>query len=377
MLTREQVTGILQARKNGLTRYQIAERCELGYGTVCRVLRLRSYEAYLLPRYTDKRAKHTETLLRNRLRKVERLLNITVSVVRHLQPNSRKRALLVTPVRARHGLSRQEANRIVGVSPSAGCPKLASDVAKAIVADMTRYFEQNPGQGFRKVFEAILRGQPYGRKQLRQVYEDAKLQITNRRQTAEGLTPVPLRVSRPIQPQSTLNAMWSMDFMTNVTTGGKRFWILNIVDDFNRECIAAEVSERRSTAMVVRCLAKLQLLGRTPKAIRSDNGMEFKGRDYIAWAKTVSVNRVYTRPASPTENSLVERFNQTMRQEVLNRYLLTSIPEAALMLEDWRVRYNLARPHHSLGGLSPLQYSALVKPKARAVTHAAEHGKLR
>lgn len=364
MLTREQVSRVLQAYKNGLCRYEIAERFELGYGTVCRVLRLRSYEAYLLPRNTDKRAKHTETLLRNRLRKVERLLKVTVSVVRHLQPSGRKRAVLGTAIRARHDLSRQDANRVMGVSSSAGCPKLASDVTKHIVADMSRYFDQNPGQGFKKIFAAILQGQPYTQKQLRQVYADAKFQIANRRHAAEGLSPVPLRVSRPIQPQSELNTMWSMDFMTDVTSTGKRFWVLNIVDDFNRECVASELSERRSTVMVVRCLAKLQVLGRTPKAIRSDNGMEFKGRDYVAWAKAAAVRRVFIRPASPTENSLIERFNLTMRQEVFNRYLLTSIPEAARMLEDWRVRYNLSRPHHSLGGLSPLQYAALAPRQA-------------
>lgn len=366
MLSREQVAGILQARKNGLTRYQIAAHCQLGYGTVCRVLNLRSYEAYCLPRNTDKRAKHTETLLRNRLQKIERLLRITVSVVRHLQPTGRKRALLGTAIRARHGLSRQEANRVMGVSASAGCPKLASDVSKNIVADMTRYFEQNPGQGFRKVFAAILQGQPYTQKQLRQVYEDAKFQIANRGRASERLASVPLRISKQMQPQFTLNAMWSMDFMTDVTTGGKRFWVLNIVDDFNRECVASEVSERRSTVMVVRCLARLQALGRSPKAIRSDNGMEFKGRDYLAWAKAAAVERVYIRPASPTENSLVERFNLTMRKEVFDRYLLNSIPEAAKMLQDWTVRYNIARPHHSLGGLSPLQFSALAQSSLTA-----------
>lgn len=354
--------AVLQARKNGLSRYQVAERLQLSYGTVCRVLSLRSYEAYLLPRNTDKRAKHTETLLRNRLQKVERLLRITVSVVRHLQPTGRKRALLGTAIRAKHGLSRQDANRVMGVSSSAGCPRLASEVTKHIVADMTRYFDQNPGQGFDKVFEAIMQGQPYSRKRLWEVYSDAKLKISNRSHIAGGLISVPLRVSRPIAVQSSLDQMWSMDFMTEVTTTGKRFWILNIVDDFNREGIAAEVSERRSTAMVVRCLKNLQALGRTPKAIRSDNGVEFKGGEYIAWAKAASVNRVYIRPASPTENSLVERFNQTMRKEVLDRYLLTSVAEAGRMLEDWRIRYNLSRPHHSLGGLSPLQFSALANP---------------
>lgn len=232
---------------------------------------------------------------------------------------------------------------------------------------MARYFDQNPGQGFKKVFSAILQGQPYTQKQLRQVYEDAKFQICNRKQMTEGMAAVPLRISQPIQEQSELNAMWSMDFMTDVTTTGQRFWVLNIMDDFNRECVASNVSERRSTAMVVRCLGKLQALGRTPRAIRSDNGMEFKGRNYIAWARAAAVKRVYIRPASPTENSLVERLNLTLRQEVLDRYVLTSVPEAARMLEDWRVRYNLARPHHSLGGLSPHQFAALA-PKTHAPT---------
>lgn len=136
------------------------------------------------------------------------------------------------------------------------------------------------------------------------------------------------------------------------------------MDDFNREAVATEVSGRRSAAMVVRCLRELQSFGRTPKAIRSDNGMEFKGNSYIAWAEAAMVRRVYIKPASPTENVLVERFSLTMRQEVLDRHLLTSIAETSRMLEGWRVRYNLARPHHSLGGLSPLQYAALARPAA-------------
>lgn len=251
---------------------------------------------------------------------------------------------------------------MMGVSSSAGCIKRNSDIAKAVVADMVRYFEQNPGHGFRKVFDAIFQGQPYRQSQLREIYNDAKLLLSVRAVGPAAKIAVPKRVLRPMQIQSALNDMWSMDFMTDMTTEGKRFWIFNVVDDFNREAVVTEVAERRSTAWVVRCLKRLQLLGRVPKAIRSDNGMEFKGVDYISWAKAAAVQRVYIRPKSPTENVLVERFNLTMRQEVLDRYLLESIAEAGRMLEDWRVRYNLSRPHHSLGGLSPLQFTALAKP---------------
>ena len=362
MLTREEVANVLRAYRSGASRRQVAERLGVGYGTVCRVIRLRSVEGYAMHRDTDRTVKRLEALLRNRVRKVERLLKISAHVIRRMQPNNRKRALLGTAVRARYALSRQDTNRLVGVSSSAGCAKLSSDANKAIVADMGRYFDQNPGQGFAKVFDALLKGQPYTRCQLRTIYENAKLKIASRGTVAASKIAVPVRVSRPMQAQTALNDMWSMDFMTDVTAEGKRFWILNIVDDFNREAVVAEVSERRSTAMVVRCLKKLQLRGRTPRAIRSDNGMEFKGRSYIDWAKTASVRRVYIRPGSPTENVLVERFNLTMRQEVLDRYLLTSVAEAGRMLEDWRIRYNLARPHHSLGGLSPLQYAALANP---------------
>lgn len=202
----------------------------------------------------------------------------------------------------------------------------------------------------------------YDAKQLLRLVSKKRIADHSTQSGAPGKRPTPVRVQRPMQVQSALNDMWSMDFMTDVTTKGKRFWILNIVDDFNREAVATEVSDRRSAAMVVRCLRELQSLGRIPKAIRSDNGMEFKGNSYIAWAEAALVRRIYIRPASPTENVIVERFNLTMRQEVLDRYLLTSIAEASRMLEDRRVRYNLARPHHSLGGLSPLQYAALVKP---------------
>jgi putative transposase len=159
--------------------------------------------------------------------------------------------------------------------------------------------------------------------------------------------------------QGEADKMWSMDYMTDVTTKGKRFWILNIVDDFNREALVSAVSERISNKMVVQFLNALKDSGRTSAAIRTDNGMEFKGKEYITWASKNAVERVYSRPRTPTDNVLVERLNQTLRHEVLDRYLLTSIEEASRMIEDWRVRYNLARPHGSLGGLSPIQFAAL------------------
>lgn len=68
---------------------------------------------------------------------------------------------------------------------------------------------------------------------------------------------------------------------------------------------------RRSTTMAVACFSKLQSSGRVPKGIRSDNAVEFKGLSYVAWAKKTMAQMVYIRLRSPTENSLVDKFNST------------------------------------------------------------------
>lgn len=225
MLTREQVASVLPAYRAGKSRRQVADQLHISYPTVCRVIRLRSFEGYARERDTVKTLKRMEALLRNRVRKTERLLKISTHVIRRMQPNARKRALLGTVVRARYHLSRQETNKVVGVSSAAGCRKHKSDVSKAIVADMTRYFDQNPGQGFRKVFHAILKGQPYNQCHLHALYVEAKLMLDSRESEAPGKRSTPARVQRPMQVQCALNDMWSMDFMTDVTTKGKRFWI--------------------------------------------------------------------------------------------------------------------------------------------------------
>lgn len=308
--------------------------------------------------------KHEVVILANQVQKLERYLRVSASVIKRMQPNPRKRSIMGSVVRAKYGLTRTATNKLIGVSPKAGCRKVLSVHGKSIVEDMKRYFAENPGQGFKKMFSAILEGQPYSEHQLQKIYWSARLRVGDRKRRAPK-QPTPARIRKSMPIQGALNEMWSMDYMTDVTTKGRRFWVLNIIDDFNREALVTEVSMRRSTKMVVACLSRLQSTGRVPRAIRSDNAAEFKGLAYVAWAKKAMARRVYIRPRSPTENSLVEKFNSTMRQEVLDRYLLTSMEEAGRMLEDWRVRYNLARPHYSLGGLSPLQYSAMNELKSK------------
>ena len=109
-------------------------------------------------------------------------------------------------------------------------------------------------------------------------------------------------------------------------------------------------------AVVAQLHAAIQA-GRKPKVIRSDNGQEFKGSEYVAWARMHCVRRSYSRPGHPTDNVYVERFNGTLRREFFNWFKFESLGEVQSKLDDWRVRYNLVRPHQAFGGLSPVQYA--------------------
>jgi putative transposase len=300
--------------------------------------------------------------LREKVIKLEKMLKASVHVIRAMEPSPMKRGLLGPAIQAKFSLSREAVNSLIGSASGAGRGLIPPEVRRQIVGDMERYFAQNPGHGFRMVFQAILVGQPYRRVPLTRLYKEVRERLGSGRQRSIRKIETPIRIRKPMARQGEADKMWSMDYMTDVTTKGKRFWILNIVDDFNREALVSAVAERISTKMVVRFLNALKDSGRTSAAIRTDNGMEFKGKEYITWASKNAVARVYSRPHTPTDNVLVERLNQTLRHEVLDRYLLTSIEEASRMIEDWRVRYNLARPHGSLGGLSPIQFAALNAP---------------
>ncbi len=302
-----------------------------------------------------KALEHELQIVSSRAHDLTSYIFIAAEVIAKMQPNLRKRATLGLAIRAKYSIPQITANMIVGLSRSAGTGKGLPAIDANIILDMKRYFSENPGQGFDKVFNALLKGQPYTRCEGWKAYKSAALDVSSRPRKIK----VPQRIKKPMKVQSELDAMWSMDFMMHRLSSGKRFWILNVIDDFNREALITTAVKNRSTKMVVNCLSMLRINGRTPKALRSDNGGEFKGLEYLKWTEKYGVKRVYSRPHTPTDNVFVERFNLTMRKEVLDRYELDTFDEASRMLEDWRVRYNLARPHQSLGGLSPLQYTQL------------------
>jgi transposase InsO family protein len=149
------------------------------------------------------------------------------------------------------------------------------------------------------------------------------------------------------------NHVWSYDFVTEQTHDGRKFKVLNIIDEFSRECLASHVARRIRSQDVILILADLFLKHGIPKHIRSDNGPEFIAKKLVEWIKSLEVQPLFIQPGSPWENGYCESFNGKMRYELLNGEIFYSLLEAKIIIERWRVHYNTKRPHSSLGGRPP------------------------
>jgi transposase InsO family protein len=149
------------------------------------------------------------------------------------------------------------------------------------------------------------------------------------------------------------NHVWSYDFVHDRTHNGAPFRILNIIDEYTRECLATIVRRRLNSQDVILTLADLFLKHGCPKHIRSDNGPEFIAKKLVKWLKKLEVGPLFIQPGSPWENGYCESFNGKMRYELLNGEIFYSMTEARVIIERWRRHYNTVRPHSSLGGRPP------------------------
>jgi transposase InsO family protein len=147
--------------------------------------------------------------------------------------------------------------------------------------------------------------------------------------------------------------VWSYDFMTDRTANGKAFKILNIIDEYTRECLAILVARKIRNQDVIDLLFHLFIFRGIPEHIRSDNGPEFTAKAIRKWLSNVGVRTLFIEPGSPWENGYIESFNGKLRDELLNREIFTTLAEAKVLIEQWRQEYNHIRPHSSLGYRPP------------------------
>jgi putative transposase len=150
------------------------------------------------------------------------------------------------------------------------------------------------------------------------------------------------------------NHVWSYDFVSDQTHDGRKFKILNIIDEHTRECLLSLVKRRINSQDVILALADLFLQRGMPQHIRSDNGPEFIAKRLIGWLNKLEVKPLFIHPGSPWENGYCESFNGKMRYELLDGEIFYSLVEAQVLIERWRQHYNTVRPHMSLGGRPPV-----------------------
>ncbi len=147
--------------------------------------------------------------------------------------------------------------------------------------------------------------------------------------------------------------VWSYDFVESRTHDGRKFRMLNIIDEFTRESLAIRIDRKLNSTSVIDALTDLFILRGVPAHIRSDNGPEFIARAVREWIVAVGAKTAFIEPGSPWENGYCESFNARLRDELLNGEIFYSLAEAKVVIESWRRHYNTARPHSSLGYRPP------------------------
>ena len=154
-----------------------------------------------------------------------------------------------------------------------------------------------------------------------------------------------------------------MDFMHDALYNGKRFRMLNVVDDHNREAVAIEVDTSLSSARVTRVLERRRDERGLPEVRRLDNGPEFFGSAFVTYAEDHGIDVRYIPPGKPNHNAYVERFNRTYREEVGDLDLFSSLDEVREITHWWLIDSNEERAHEALGGVPPAEH----RPKAECV----------
>lgn len=167
---------------------------------------------------------------------------------------------------------------------------------------------------------------------------------------------IPARVKLPLVVPSSPNQTWSMDFMADSLMNGRRFRVLNIIDDYNREILRIEPYFSITAARVVSIINRLVRENRKPLAIRVDNGPEFIAEVLKTWCNEKGIDLQFTQPGRPMQNGFIERFNRSYRQDVLDANLFANLTEVKILSDEFEEDYNFHRPHESLGNLPPVEY---------------------
>jgi putative transposase len=209
--------------------------------------------------------------------------------------------------------------------------------------------------GYRRIRVLLNReGWKVGRYLVYRLYKEEGLTLkkrpTRRKRAAAVARQEKMHATRP-------NQVWSLDFVSDQLTDGRRFRALTVLDIYTRESLAIETGSGLKGADVVRVLNNVKNRRGSPQFLFCDNGSEFTGQAMDLWAHQNHVRIDFSRPGKPTDNAFIESFNGTFRSECLSAHWFTSILEARQLIENWRREYNESRPHRALAQRTPSEFA--------------------
>jgi putative transposase len=263
----------------------------------------------------------------------------------------------VRVLRDRFGVSERRACSVVGQHRSTQRldPPVIGDDEQRLREFLRDFARRRPRWGWRRAAkEARRAGWQVNDKRVRRLWRDEGLKVPYKRRK-KRLTGIGTHVGAMclIRP----NALWALDFQFDVTVDGRTIKLLNVIDEFTRECPAIVVGRSIDADAVVALLDRLAAQRGSPGFLRCDNGPEFIAHAVADWCRFNNVATVFIDPGSPWQNAWIESFNGRLRDELLNGRQFDSLLEARVIIEDWRIDYNDNRPHSAHGDLTPTEFA--------------------
>lgn len=260
-------------------------------------------------------------------------------------------------LRERFGVSQRHACRVVGQHRSTQrlAPPTPCDDEIELRTFLRAFSKDRPRWGWRRAAKAARRaGWQVNDKRIQRLWraEGLKVPYRKRKKPHRGIGTA-VGAMCPIAP----NALWALDFQFDTTVDGRTIKLLNIVDEYTRECPAIVVDRSIDADRVVATLDRLSVTRGTPAFVRFDNGPEFIAQAVADWCRFNSVGSIFIDPGSPWQNAWIESFNSRLRDEFLNGWQFDSLLEAQVLIEDWRIDYNMNRPHSAHGDLTPNEFA--------------------
>lgn len=259
---------------------------------------------------------------------------------------------VVTYLKAVHRLSERRACDLAGISRSGFRYQSLPSRDDALQSRLKALAVQYPRYGYLMLHGLLKQeGLVINKKRTYRLYHSEELQVRTKKR--KKLTRPRSPITVPIAP----NLRWSMDFVSDQLANGRRFRVLNVVDDHSREVVGQLTAFSISGAMVARFLNQLRELRGLPSEIVCDNGTEFTSKAMFFWAKERSVRLGFIQPGKPTQNAFVESLNGKFRNECLNQHWFRTLEEAKEEIDQWRHHYNHVRPHSALNYLPPVAFA--------------------